>query len=602
MKDMIKGKIGFKNRGVLYLLEIGFFMALIALYPLSKLHELYTPWVYNDEIGYWGQAAFLAGYDWSGILKHCEYYSYGYGILLMPLFWLFKNPITMYRAAIVLNVALLEISFILAVDVLRLLYPKVNKNIAFFIAFASVFTSGSIFQANTAWAETVLFFMVWVIFDLFVRYVKRGHTRTLLALLLAVIYIYGVHQRTIGIVMVTILFLGIYLLFIKRNSGKRFILVIMIAALGIIVSIILKSILQDILWQSNEITSKINASDGNGYGAQFKKIIHILTDKTIFTLLIKGIASKLFYFGFATYFLSYYVLAGTVNRLVKIIRHSKVMSTIDFLQLFSAFNFLALLLISAIFMVNPSRNDGFIYGRYAEITLGPIILFGLINVWSNKKTIEEHRLKFIYFFLLLCSIQVSMAEYINCYVFREKLSLFYIMSVAVGRWHENGFLAVHLILGDIFLFGVFVCMLFVLRNHRNVLIGLATVFIVMTVWGNTDMAYKEYVLPWQQQKVEVMNGIWELSNYGDVIQTKDIYFLLEDIHNNDGIKNTVQFLLKDKKILCLEKSTYLDLAVLPDGIIILNTRNPFKNELMSVSELIYENDEISIFCVSCQAT
>ena len=52
---------------------------------LDKLDLLNGVRIMDDEYAYWGVGAYFAGYKWES-MRYSSYYSYGYGILLLPLF------------------------------------------------------------------------------------------------------------------------------------------------------------------------------------------------------------------------------------------------------------------------------------------------------------------------------------------------------------------------------------------------------------------------------------------------------------------------------------------------------------------------------------
>ena len=68
------------NKQSLFVLWFFCVICLISILLIRHLDSLYAPWVNNDETGYWGAAAYFAGYDWSDILQYSDYYSFGYGI------------------------------------------------------------------------------------------------------------------------------------------------------------------------------------------------------------------------------------------------------------------------------------------------------------------------------------------------------------------------------------------------------------------------------------------------------------------------------------------------------------------------------------------
>lgn len=62
-----------------------------------------VPVILPDEFGYWAQAANMAGMDWKEIVSHHSWYSFGYGILMLPFVKLLSNPIAAYRVVTGIN-------------------------------------------------------------------------------------------------------------------------------------------------------------------------------------------------------------------------------------------------------------------------------------------------------------------------------------------------------------------------------------------------------------------------------------------------------------------------------------------------------------------
>ncbi|MCD7842779.1 MAG: hypothetical protein LUG56_09970, partial [Lachnospiraceae bacterium] len=63
--------------------------AAICVMRLWYIRELHAPFLLDDEIGYWSHAANLAGLSWTG--TETLWYSYGYSLLLAPLFLVSHN-------------------------------------------------------------------------------------------------------------------------------------------------------------------------------------------------------------------------------------------------------------------------------------------------------------------------------------------------------------------------------------------------------------------------------------------------------------------------------------------------------------------------------
>ena len=64
-----------------------------------------------DEFGYWTYASTLSGCDWSDIVSIGSYYSFGYTLILYPIFRLFKDSIYVYRTAVTINFMLMIIAY-----------------------------------------------------------------------------------------------------------------------------------------------------------------------------------------------------------------------------------------------------------------------------------------------------------------------------------------------------------------------------------------------------------------------------------------------------------------------------------------------------------
>ena len=93
-------KIKKQKNLILYLL----FSFIIFLFRIWYIRESNVLAIRNDEYGYWTHAALFSGHDWSDVFAgHMNWYSYGYSLILTPLFWISHDLHFMYKTAIVLN-------------------------------------------------------------------------------------------------------------------------------------------------------------------------------------------------------------------------------------------------------------------------------------------------------------------------------------------------------------------------------------------------------------------------------------------------------------------------------------------------------------------
>ena len=111
---------------------------------------------FPDEFGYWAYAAKAAGYDWSEMVSLGSYYSYGYSLILFPIFKLCHNSVMAYRIAVTLNFILLGIAYFLLLFLANHLLKKREKERIAFYAAIAVFYPSWLFFAQTTMVENVL--------------------------------------------------------------------------------------------------------------------------------------------------------------------------------------------------------------------------------------------------------------------------------------------------------------------------------------------------------------------------------------------------------------------------------------------------------------
>ena len=83
---------------------------LLALH-VFLVRDVSVPSVVPDEAGYLGNARWLSGTSPTWIMGEAPYYGFGYSLVLAPLFAVFHDPYTLYRAVIVVNAVLVTSLF-----------------------------------------------------------------------------------------------------------------------------------------------------------------------------------------------------------------------------------------------------------------------------------------------------------------------------------------------------------------------------------------------------------------------------------------------------------------------------------------------------------
>ena len=102
---------------------------LILIFTVSD--PLRTP---MDEMSTMSAGAWAAGLDWTKAAEYGgRYYGGGMTILMAPLFWMFSNPVALYRACLVFCAVLQSLAAPIAYHILNV-HMKVEKKIYLYLA------------------------------------------------------------------------------------------------------------------------------------------------------------------------------------------------------------------------------------------------------------------------------------------------------------------------------------------------------------------------------------------------------------------------------------------------------------------------------------
>lgn len=343
-------------------------MSCIVCHGISKSYGFYFP---ADEFGYWSYAAGLAGYDWSDIASLGSYYSYGYSLILLPVFLIFKDGVIAYRAAMVVNIALLAVCFFIL--------QKMGRT---FYAAAAVFYPTWLFYAGTTFAEILLVTLYLTTCMLLLKYLQTDNKRYMALMLAAMFYMYLVHLRAIGVLVSGTAVLLLYNIrkysirkYIMRNGGRKVRSVLVpaaaaavILAVGLLMGLFIKNYWTGMVYGDTADTLK-NAND---YAGQFEKIAYIFSIDGLKNLII-SVSGKILYLGLASYGIAYFGIIYAVRR----VRERK------YFPLFVLLTTVAALMICAIYTIRPGRVDTLTYGRYHEYVMPVLLMMGIKELGSK---------------------------------------------------------------------------------------------------------------------------------------------------------------------------------------------------------------------------
>lgn len=218
-KENIKQYL-YEHRMALLQCILAVMIFLLAVYRLSDIGQ---PILFNDEIGYWSNSAFLMGDDWTSVTGRINYYSYGYSLLLIPLRMLDKMFYwgwgTLYRSAVVLNGLFLVMSYVIALKLAKRYLTGMHELVRTVACFAVCTYSSGIVYAHIAWTECTLLFFFWLFLYIMMRMTDHPTVANHIAFAVVSFYMYTVHQRALGIV-VTAVLIVLYLRLMRRNRFR----------------------------------------------------------------------------------------------------------------------------------------------------------------------------------------------------------------------------------------------------------------------------------------------------------------------------------------------------------------------------------------------
>lgn len=334
-----------------------------------------------DEFGYWSSAARAVGYDWSPVASLGSYYSFGYSFLLVPILKLFQNGVAAYRAAVFFNVLLMCAGVVLMQEILKRMFPEMDKVKRALISGVAVLYPSWIFYMQMTMTEALLMFLFVLITWLFICLIQKTKVTIAAALAVALIYIYCVHMRTVGVLIACVITLFLWMVSEHPNFKT------VITFWGVLLCFLLLAAVM----KQNTITEVFANADirvlmGNDYGSQWGKLRQIFTAHGIGQF-AREVMAKVFYLGLASFGIFYWGIGFTVKKVVslakKLFRKEKG-NGVEWTALFLLLSITGEILIGSIFMFKSKLIDTLIYGRYDEFVSPVFILIGIAAMSRSK--------------------------------------------------------------------------------------------------------------------------------------------------------------------------------------------------------------------------
>ncbi len=554
---------------------LAIFVVVILTLTIKYIEENLCISVIGDEFGYWSAAAFITDKPWHSLVSTNSYYGWGYGVILSPILYILsQEPVVMYQTAIVVNGIML--CFILMVSYKCVLRFSDKKNTIQAALIAGIVTlyPANFFSVYNTMPEILLqllyWLMVWAVLMISEREFLLSRNKKggmIFLLLLLSVYIFCVHQRTIGLLIDSVIFL---VCFYKRTEDKKIwnifkvlcvIVILCVTAAGI------KQLYMDWLY------SPINSND-SGKAALDNDFSGIVSNISFSWNVLRGIGlsaiGKIYYSFTASALL---VGAGVFICLKKSIKRK---DNRILLYIFIILGWLQAVGIAAIGMPGgfELRTDILIYGRYVEYTLGPLMAVGLVGICQRSMSYIEA--------FILIILQSVIAIVTSVYIAPESVNtnmgnIFTLSRIFQSSSNHDAVFAGSLI--AVFIFSTIFMLRYEKISHeaKFILICLCEVFIF-------TQTYQHDILPWQRSANE---NVHVIQTYDKKRGVHDRLYVL-----NGGVGGKmIQFLYPDEECLLIK-----DINDVEDGSFVITQYT--KDTLRDISQqynVLYHNNIIILW-------
>lgn len=529
-----------KEENMPYVILAGFLCLWVMLAALT-VHKVYSPVILPDEFGYWAQAANMAGMDWHEVVSRYSWYSFGYGFLMLPFVKLLSNPIVAYRALVCVNFVLLGICPLLLYRILICIFDGQDRKKLAAVSGTAMLYVSCLTYAHTTMTESLLTFLYVLLAYGLCRWYTRKSTGNLVLVLLTAGYMYTVHMRTVGILLVTALLLCLpVILEGQRKAGKKALWIMAVTA-GIVLILLLQNIGKTGLISSVGSEAYSAKTQGNDYAGQWGKIRFLFSLKGILYF-CAGIFGKIFYLGCATFGLYYWGVAYLLQKAKKLflcLKRKEIYKKTDWLYIWILLSHGSALLITTVYCIQTNRLDGILYGRYHENTLPLIIICGILSLFERRQT--KKRLLWLIglsgagFFIIYRMLGTGQIIYTN----RHSITgILYALSLA-DFYDSKTVLYAYFgaVLGGSLLLGLSAQK----KAAQSLLLaGMACLQLATAAYATHFLIY-----PSGRNQKEDMAGIWQAKQLADQKQVEEFCYLYREATKNIC---TVQYTLWDTSL------------------------------------------------------
>ena len=185
---------------------VPFALLLLAQIGLAFFREL--PLVVADESVYLAHARYFSGSAPMPTLHGASFFAFGYSLFLVPAFWLFDSPYSIYTASLVVSALLMSTLYFSLYYVLASLL-NISSRLAMLAAFITCLYPPLLLRANFAWAENAYVPGFMLLTALFGALVCHRSLRIALAFGFLLGFMYTIHARSLPLIPIALLYVTV---------------------------------------------------------------------------------------------------------------------------------------------------------------------------------------------------------------------------------------------------------------------------------------------------------------------------------------------------------------------------------------------------------
>ena len=366
-----------------------FFIFVINIYLAVKYMQ--AP-VFTDENETMANGALLSGiYDWSDSYSSSVsmYWGYGYALLWIPLFWIFKDMFLVYKAIGIINSIVISVLPVIIDKFILQNFKQFPEEKRFLTTvILSLYPTGYV-VSKFAWNEPMFLLLQWVILYVFFKTYREEKNKIGNSILLGILCTYAcaVHER--GIIFVAVIaFTSLFIYFFAKVKIVHFVSFVVTFFVGYQIHKQIKGVIV-----SNLLDVNANMARNTAESVISLEVIKQLLNLQNLKQILVGVNCQGYYIVFCTLGLISIVIISFFVIIYKYKKNDKNISLL-LLSIYTNALIAATLIVSVIFyyksyITNTTRGvEYYFYGRYNESSICIGILLSALFVfyfWSKKK-------------------------------------------------------------------------------------------------------------------------------------------------------------------------------------------------------------------------